>query len=143
MQLSRYTQCLWGKAADAPKQARYHVDMQRDTQGKVHAYDPAHMVPTWPVIGWNIPLPPAGSEAWEKEKAFITQQVGEKIIWDRLDHYRVFGLRRAVWVQPTRTEAHYHGDNLHIHFSLPSGAYASILFDKLQERMQQMRAPTT
>jgi tRNA(Glu) U13 pseudouridine synthase TruD len=49
--------------------------------------------------------------------------------------YAVYGLRRPMWVYPTQTSARYVGDDMLVDFTLPSGSYASIVVDRLMEKL--------
>lgn len=98
-------------------------------------YNPELMIPTWPVLGRNVPLPPAKSAAGQREAKFFQKYLKDKEMFEQFRECKVFGLRRPLWVVPMQTEVKYKEDNMHVMFSLPSWSYASIVFDKLDEAL--------
>jgi tRNA(Glu) U13 pseudouridine synthase TruD len=96
-------------------------------------FDAQTMIPTGPVLGDDMLQPLSGSAAWAYEKIFFEKAGITPAIMAQFKTYRVFGLRRPIRVCPFRTEVHFRGDLMHIYFTLPSGAYASILFDRLRD----------
>lgn len=105
------------------------------TTGKHLPYTPASMVATGPVLGRNLPLPPASTKAGQREAKFLEEYLKDKAMFAQFSAHKIFGLRRPLWVIPSKANAQYHGDDLQITFTLPSWAYASIVFDELTETL--------
>lgn len=80
-------------------------------------------------------MPPSKTLAGQREAKFLEQYTKDKAMFAALREHKIFGLRRALWVTPTKSNATYSGDDLHVSFSLPSGAYASIVFDQLHAEL--------
>lgn len=85
--------------------------------------------PTGPILGNNIILPPQGTEAWDKEWKLLKKI--NFFLWPAIaicKDYKIFGLRRALWVMPENLEYNFsdNGD-MRLSFSLPTGAYATTL----------------
>lgn len=80
-------------------------------------------------------MPPSKTLAGQREAKFLEQYTKDKAMFAALREHKIFGLRRPLWVTPTKANATYSGDDLHVSFSLPSGAYASIVFDELNEEL--------
>ncbi len=99
--------------------------------GKQIPYDAKSMIATWPVLWRNMPLPPAKSAAGMREAKFLEKYLKDKEMFAQFREHKIFGLRRPLWVNPTKCDVHYDGDDLRISFTLPSWAYASIVFDEL------------
>jgi tRNA pseudouridine13 synthase len=88
-------------------------------------------IPSGPLLGQNLLLPPNSSEAFQlewkllKEKNFLLHGINV------CKHVGIFGVRRAFRVVPQHLEYHYDEDDLIIQFSLPTGAYATALLAEL------------
>lgn len=94
------------------------------------------MVVTGPVPGHNMARPDPKSPAGKREADFMTKQKLDKESMKVYSHNRVYGLRRPIRVYPTKSKVRYKEDNLLVDFTLPSGSYASIVFDALSEALR-------
>lgn len=82
-----------------------------------------------------MPIPHPNSVIGKQEKAFLEKNnLSEKTMGKYRD-YPVYGLRRALWIYPTQTSVKYLHDDMLIDFTLPSGSYASIVVDRLMEKL--------
>jgi tRNA(Glu) U13 pseudouridine synthase TruD len=101
---------------------------------KMIAPDPERMMLTWPVPWFNSPL--ADRKAWQREKWFLQSHHLDAKSMTKFKQYRVYGLRRPIWVYPLKTNVRYQKDDLLIDFTLPAGSYASIIVDKLSQALK-------
>lgn len=99
-------------------------------------YDAKTMSISAPVPGFNTALADKATEAGKLESAFLAKHHLDGKRMKKFKEWKVFGLRRAIHVLPTNTKIQYKGDDLMIDFTLPSGSYASIVFDKLTEILE-------
>ncbi len=99
-------------------------------------YDAKLMSITCPVPGFNTAIASKGTDAGKREQAFLDRHHLEKKTMKVFKEQKVYGLRRSIRVKPTNTKSQYNGDDLLIDFTLPSGSYASIVFDKLTEILE-------
>gem|GEM_PF-2526845 len=106
------------------------------SQGTELEYDPKTMHLTCPVPGFNTALANKNTEAGKREAAFLARHHIQKKNMKVFKERKVFGLRRPIRVKPSNTRSQYNTDDLMIDFTLPSGSYASIVFDKLIEILQ-------
>lgn len=97
--------------------------------------DTKKRIPTWPIIGINIMLPPQGTPARIQER-----NIFKKInffLWKAAPicrQYKLYGIRRWLWVYPEKLTYHFEENNdLILSFSLPTGAYATTLLGILFE----------
>ena len=67
-----------------------------------------------------MPLPPAKSAAGMREAKFLEKYLKDKEMFAQFREHKIFGLRRPLWVNPTKCDVHYDGDDLRISFTLPS-----------------------
>lgn len=102
----------------------------RSTAASIDA-DQVEWMLTGPVPWYNQPL--ADRQAGEVEKWFLQRHHLDATSMKVYQQFRLYGLRRALWVFPTDTSVRYQRDDLLIDFTLPAGSYASILVDKLDE----------
>jgi tRNA(Glu) U13 pseudouridine synthase TruD len=72
------------------------------------------------VLGRNLPLPPASTKAGQREAKFLEQHLKDKAMFTQFAEHKIFGLRRPLWVTPTKANVQYNGDDLQISFTLPS-----------------------
>lgn len=91
---------------------------------------------TSPVPGFNTAIANNKTEAGKREQTFLDRHHLEKKTMKVFKERKVYGLRRPIRVTPTNTKSQYNGDDLLIDFTLPSGSYASIVFDKLTEILE-------
>ncbi len=86
---------------------------------------------TAPILGFDLLLPLATSQAGQKEKALFDSH---GLTLGKLKLYtinNVFGLRRRMRTRPQKAKYRFDGDDVLIQFTLDSWVYASILIDKL------------
>lgn len=93
-------------------------------------------IATWPMLWWNLLLPPKQSESWFCEWEIYKQTK----IWDRWSaisrSYGIFGFRRPLWVRPWDFRHTWDKKgNLILNFSLPTWAYATVLLAVLLENI--------
>jgi tRNA(Glu) U13 pseudouridine synthase TruD len=87
---------------------------------------------TGPIIGFNLLV--AQSEAGKREKNLLKKRdISDKEL-KTFQQNKIFGLRRSLRVYPEPRMLKYQNDDILISFALPSGAYASIIIDKLLEK---------
>ncbi len=124
-------------------QTIHHVDIRSDEQsfwfvpsvtGEVFPYAP-YMVATAPVPGYNCAIPDTTTPAGEREANVRSRHHLDPQSMKKYSSYPVYGLRRPIRVTPTQTKVQYRWDDLLIDFTLPSGSYASIVFDLLEEKL--------
>ncbi len=89
---------------------------------------------TWPVIGFNLLMPPQGTESYLFEKEFFAKQDITPKILSAFQSYRIFGLRRNIWAFPQDASFRWDGDDICLVFSLASAVYASIVIDELLQK---------
>jgi len=96
-------------------------------------FDGETMTITWPVIGYNLLLAPKDSFAGNKEKGLLEKNwVSEKSL-KLCKEYKIFWIRRPLRVFPQNVQVHIQGDDILLNFTLPWGAYASIIIDELEK----------
>ncbi|MCX6824671.1 MAG: tRNA pseudouridine(13) synthase TruD [candidate division SR1 bacterium] len=117
-----------------------------DTKDKVFFRYPEHMrgeiafnketmIATGPVIGYNLLLTPKDSAAGKKEQGLLEKNgISEKSLKLCID-YKIYGIRRPLWVFPEKVHVHFQQDDILLNFSLPGGAYASIMIDELEKTL--------
>ncbi len=90
---------------------------------------PIHI--TGPVLGFDLLMPLAASQAGQKEKALFDNA------WLKLNNLKlykinnIFGIRRRMRTRPQKAKYRFDNDDVLIEFTLDSWVYASILIDKL------------
>ncbi len=123
----------------------YMVDIRSDSQSFFFVpkknwdtiwYNPETMMVTGPLPGFNSAISDPSTDAWVREAAFLKRQNLDAKTMKVYKTYQVFGLRRAIRVFPHRSKVRYKEDNLLIDFTLPSGSYASIVFDALDKALR-------
>jgi len=113
---------------DDPFLSPDHISPKSDKQTK--------RIATWPMLWWNILLPPKHSESWFCEWETYKQTN----FWDRWSaisrSYGIFGFRRPLWVRPWKFRHTWDTSwNLILDFSLPTWAYATVLLGILLENI--------
>lgn len=98
-------------------------------------FDEETMMITAPVIGYNLLLADKTSAAGIKEKSFLDAQHITAQSLKLCADYKIYGIRRPIWVFPQRVNISYQGDDIFMFFWLPSGSYASIMIEELQRAM--------
>lgn len=90
---------------------------------------------TWPVIGYNLLTPTITTESGQREQKFLESHGLNKDKLQKFEEYKIFGIRRKIWIRPQKTKHHRDADDLVIKFSLGSGEYASVLIDSLLQQL--------
>jgi tRNA(Glu) U13 pseudouridine synthase TruD len=91
------------------------------------------MMPTWPVVWYNLLLAPKDSVSWNKEKSFLDLNwISEKSL-RVCKQYKIFWIRRPLWVFPEKVSVKFQDDDILLHFTLPSWSYASIMINELEK----------
>ena len=104
-------------------------------EGKEIPYVERKMIVTWPVPGYNTPLAAIDTPAGKAEMALLEKNELTAESMEVYQQYLVYGLRRPLWVYPTKTNARYIQDDMLIDFTLTSWSYASIVVDSLLEEL--------
>ncbi len=55
--------------------------------------------------------------------------------WRIYHDYKIYGLRRPLWVDVIDPQVRTQGDDILIDFTLPSSAYASVLVEKVLQQV--------
>ena len=91
------------------------------------------MMITWPVPWYNLLLAPKESFAGNKEKGLLDKNwISEKSL-NLCKTYKIFWIRRPLWVYPQKVSVHIQEDDILLNFTLPSWSYASIMIDELEK----------
>jgi tRNA(Glu) U13 pseudouridine synthase TruD len=91
------------------------------------------MIITWPVVWYNLLLAPKDSFAGNKEQGLLEKNwVSEKSL-KLCIQYKIFWIRRPLWVFPQKVSVHIQQDDILLNFTLPWWAYASIMIDELEK----------
>lgn len=107
-----------------PKNFKEEVPFNKDT-----------MIATWPVIWYNLLLAPKETIAGNKEQGLLEKNwISEKSLKLCID-YKIYGIRRPLWVFPQKVSVHIQQDDLLLNFTLPGWAYASIMIDELEKTL--------
>ena len=98
--------------------------------------DREKMIVTGPIPWYNVPLARPGTAAWDMEARHLGfNKLNQNTMW-KYKEFRVYGLRRPLWVFPSNNRVKYIWDDLVIDFTLPAWSYASIVFDSLLEKLK-------
>ena len=91
------------------------------------------MVITWPVPWYNLLLAPKESFAGNKEKGLLEKNwISEKTL-KLCIQYKIFWIRRPIWVFPQKVSVHIQWDDILLNFTLQGWSYASIMIDELEK----------
>ncbi|MDR0650665.1 MAG: tRNA pseudouridine(13) synthase TruD [Candidatus Peribacteria bacterium] len=91
------------------------------------SYKKEKWIPTGPLLGRNLLIAPKGSKANVREhQLFTLAQCNEQTL-NICKMYQLRGVRRPLWVQIDDLEWKFEGDDIVLHFSLPTGSYATVL----------------
>lgn len=97
------------------------------------SFNPEVMKLTWPIVWYNLLLAPKETLAWKREKSFLDlNKISEKSL-KLCMNYKIFGLRRPLWVFPENVHESFDHDDILLNFTLPSGSYASIMINQLEK----------
>jgi tRNA(Glu) U13 pseudouridine synthase TruD len=92
---------------------------------------------TWPVPGFDLPLP------LEKTQAFVFEQNALQHIWLYPQDYERFGVfhlrwrRRPLLCYPQNFSFRFHQWDVIFSFFLPAWSYASVLFQEVDQLVSQ------
>ena len=98
-------------------------------------FDAEKMMITGPVPGFNLLLTTPTTVAWDKEKAFLQNNSLSPTSLALCKDYKIYGIRRPLWVYPQKVNVDFQQDDILLHFTLPSGSYASIMIDELEKTL--------
>jgi len=84
-------------------------------------------VPTWPMIGFNMLMPPKDSKSWIKDSKLLHEIDFENKGINTAKKYNIYWFRRPLWTKPKNLKYEREQENLILSFSLPTGSYATIL----------------
>ncbi|MDR3169084.1 MAG: tRNA pseudouridine(13) synthase TruD [Candidatus Peribacteria bacterium] len=83
--------------------------------------------PTGPMVGWNLLVPSMGSKARVREEQLFEVAGFDEQVLARGKAYHLRGVRRPLWVRVEDLEVWFEGNDCLLHFSLPTGSYATVL----------------
>lgn len=84
-------------------------------------------LPTGPILGRNLLLPPKGSKAYRDDWKLLGKTKFLKNANKVSKLYTIFGVRRPLRVHPQNLIYKRENDDLIISFGLPTGSYATVL----------------
>lgn len=93
------------------------------------------MMITGPVPWYNLLLAAPDTVAGNKEKVFFDQRLLSASSLKLCMQYKIFGIRRPLWVFPQKVNIQHQDDDILLHFTLPSWSYASIMIDELEKTL--------
>lgn len=84
-------------------------------------------IPTGPILGINLLLPPKDSQAYKLDRKLlqITDFLHQGILMSK--KYNLFGVRRPLWAIPENLTYKREKDDIILSFDLPTGSYATVL----------------
>lgn len=94
-------------------------------------FDESTMRITGPVLWYDQLLSRQSSPAATLEQDFFSRNNITKKSWEVFQEMKLFGRRRSLWVYPHNLKMKFQGDDILLRFSLPAGAYASVLVDEM------------
>ena len=104
--------------------------------GKTLSYDPNTMHLTWPVLGFDLLVPDLERSAGKWEKQFFESHWIDAKQMQVFKQRKVFGLRRNLRVQPTKSSVRFQWEDVLLDFTLPAGAYASTLVNEMKKKLE-------
>lgn len=91
-------------------------------------------------ILWPVPwddLAPAGQDAATLEKDVFARVGLSQQIMNRFKTFGLFWIRRPLLIYPKHIKHTWRGKVLMVSFELPAGAYATVVLDQLEKRLQE------
>ncbi|MFZ2151457.1 MAG: tRNA pseudouridine(13) synthase TruD [Candidatus Absconditicoccaceae bacterium] len=119
------------KLFDTSKRNQDFFYYPKDFQKEI-PFDQSTMMITAPVVGYNLLLSQPLTQAGLREKSFLDLQGLNSQKLKLCMEYKIFGIRRPIWVFPQKVKISHQGDDILLNFGLPSGSYASIMIEELQ-----------
>lgn len=119
------------KLFDAHKRENVFFCYPKEFQEEI-PFDKETMMVTAPVVWYNLLLAQPQTVAGIREKSFLDSQWLNNQSLSRCMEYKIFGIRRPIWVFPQKVKISYQADDILLNFWLPSGSYASIMIEELQ-----------
>lgn len=104
--------------------------------GKTIPYDSDIMYPTGPVLGYDLLIPDPNRSAWKREKQFFGDHTINSKQMSIFKDWKVFWIRRNLWVQPTESSVRFQWDDVLLDFTLPASAYASTLVNEMKKKLE-------
>ena len=99
--------------------------------GKEIPFDKETMKLTGPVLGYDLLLGRQSSPSSTMEQEFFERNNVTKKHGEVFQDLKLYGRRRALWVYPHGFKLKFQDDDILLRFSLPAGAYASVLVDEM------------
>ncbi len=100
------------------------IDITKDSQWRK---------PTWPMIGFNMLMPPKDSKSYFRDLEVLQETEFEKKGINVAKKYNIYGFRRPLWATPKnmtyereQNPKDKYKKDLNLSFSLPTGSYATI-----------------
>jgi tRNA(Glu) U13 pseudouridine synthase TruD len=95
-------------------------------------------IPTGPLLGWDLLLPEKGTKARIREDQLIEFAEFDEQVAKKCQEYHLRGIRRPLWVFVSDLEWSFEGDDVVLHFSLPTGSYATVLLAFVLEGVDRL-----
>ncbi|MDR2541154.1 MAG: tRNA pseudouridine(13) synthase TruD [Candidatus Peribacteria bacterium] len=90
------------------------------------------------MLGWNLLLAPSGSKARVRDDQLLELAEFDEHALEVCKTYQLWGLRRPLWVFLHDLQWSWEGDDLLLHFSLPTGSYATVLLAFILEGVDSL-----
>ncbi len=105
-----------------PTATKWEIPLDEDT-----------MMITWPIPWYNLLLAPKNSCAGNKEQGLLEKNWISERSLKLCKTYKIFWIRRPLWVFPQNVHVHVQDDDILLNFTLPWWSYASIMVDELEK----------
>ena len=92
---------------------------------------------TWPLIGYNLFLPPASTWAFNIEKSFLKNFGISMVDMNRFLNFWLYGVRRNIFLIPKNLEYKWENNDLHINFELEKWWYATTIIDFITKNLNK------
>lgn len=89
--------------------------------------------PTWPMLWWNLLLPPSNSKARVRDNQLLESANFDESMQQVCKIYNLWWVRRVLFVKIPKFNYHWEWDDLVLFFFLPTGSYATVLLNFLLE----------
>lgn len=102
---------------------------------QTYPFDEKTMVATWPVVWYNLAIADLSTPAGVFEQGFLKSNACTKKNLQKMKEWKIFGLRRPLRVTPIDARVASKKWDILVEFTLPSWSYASVVYDKLMETL--------
>ena len=92
---------------------------------------------SWPLIGYNLFLPPASSGAFNIEKSFLKNYNISMVDMNRFLPFGLYWVRRNIFLVPKNLEYKWEKDDLIINFELEKWWYATTIIDFITKNIDK------